>query len=140
MINRILFIASICLASSAALAQDAPADRAAAAERYLRAVPMSKILDDTAIELSKQFPPEQRPAFVQKMKAAVRPDVLEKIARTSMIDTFTADELNALADFYGSKHGNSAMQKFGRYMGQVMPAVQAELQRCFQQIVAEKKQ
>ena len=57
-----------------------------------------------------------------------------------MIDTFTADELNALADFYGSKHGNSAMQKFGRYMGQVVPAVQAELQRCFQQIVAEKKQ
>ena len=40
---------------------------------------------------------------------------------------FTTDELKALADFYGSPVGKSAMQKFGAYMADVMPAMQAEM-------------
>jgi hypothetical protein len=32
-----------------------------------------------------------------------------------------------LADFYGSPVGKSAMQKFGAYMADVMPAIQAEM-------------
>jgi hypothetical protein len=33
----------------------------------------------------------------------------------------------ALADFYGSPVGKSAMQKFGAYMADIMPVVQAEI-------------
>jgi hypothetical protein len=44
-----------------------------------------------------------------------------------MVKIFTAQELNALADFYGSPVGKSAMGKFGIYMAEVMPALQQEL-------------
>lgn len=138
-LRRAAFLAIMWLASSVALAQDSTADREAAADRYLRAVPMAKMLDDTFSELSKQLPPDQRAQFLQKIRVAVRADALEQIARTSMIKTFTAEELNALADFYGSKHGASAMQKFGIYMAQVMPAIQAEVQRGLQQVGMQPK-
>jgi len=111
-------------------AQDSAADRQAAAARYLNVVPMSKMLEDSFAELAKQLPPDNRAGFIARMNRSVRADTLERIALDAMVKTFTADELNALADFYGSKPGRSAMQKFGIYMGQVMPAIQAEIQRA----------
>jgi len=47
-----------------------------------------------------------------------------------MIKNFTADELKALADFYGSPVGKSAMAKFGNYMADVMPGMMAEVQKA----------
>ena len=120
------FAIVMCFAVTASLAQD-NASREAAADRYLKVVPMSKMLDDTFTEISKQVPEDQRVQFLAQMKAIVRVDVLERIARESMVKTFTTDELNALANFYGSQHGASAMEKFGVYMGQVMPAIQQEI-------------
>jgi len=124
----------LSLGSVFALAQDTTASREAAVDRYLRAVPMAKMLEDTFAEISKQLPIEQRAQFIRNMKKIVRADYLEQLSRQSMIKTFTTDELNALADFYGSKHGASAMVKFGAYMGQVMPAIQAEVQRGVQEL------
>ncbi len=119
--------------ASAVSAQDSSADRQAAAARYMSVVPMSKMLEDSFAELAKQLPEDKRAGFIAKMRQTVRADALERIALDSMVKTFTTDELNALADFYGSKPGRSAMQKFGIYMGQVMPAIQAEIQRAVQQ-------
>jgi hypothetical protein len=48
--------------------------------------------------------------------------------KAAMIKTFTADELKALADFYGSDVGKSAMAKMGTYMSEVMPATMNEVQ------------
>lgn len=128
-ISSLLFLASL-----SALAQDTFANREVAADRYLKVVPMAKMLDDTFAEMGKQLPPDQRALFIGEMKRLVRADVLERLCRQSMINTFTTDELNALADFYGSKHGVSAMLKFGAYTGQIMPAIQAEVQRVVQEL------
>jgi hypothetical protein len=51
---------------------------------------------------------------------------LRTIMHDGMAKHFTADELRALADFYGSPVGKSATQKFGTYMADVMPAIQTE--------------
>ena len=45
----------------------------------------------------------------------------------AMVKHFTTEELKALADFYGSPVGESAMQKFGAYMADLMPILQAEI-------------
>ena len=45
-----------------------------------------------------------------------------------MVKTFSADEFKALADFYGSDVGRSAMAKMGTYMSEVMPATMNEVQ------------
>jgi hypothetical protein len=52
---------------------------------------------------------------------------LTKAMMDAVVKNFTTDELKALADFYGSPVGKSAMQKFGTYMADIMPAIQAEI-------------
>jgi len=122
----------LSLAPLTGLAQDSLSAREAAADRYLRVTPMSRVLDDTFAEMSKQLPPDQRQEFLRRARSAVRPQALEQITRTALIRHFTADELNALADFYGSRNGASAMKKFPAYMADVGPAIQAEIQKAFQ--------
>jgi hypothetical protein len=48
----------------------------------------------------------------------------------AMVKHFTTEELKALADFYGSPVGKSAMQKFGAYMADLMPTMQAEIMKA----------
>jgi len=64
------------------------------------------------------------------MHTLIHIDALEKITKDAMVKTFTADELNALADFYSSAIGKSAMKKFGSYMSEIMPHIQQELMRA----------
>ena len=141
-IKRTVFFVSAAIAFAACpcavSAQDSSADRQAAAAKYMSVVPVSKMLEDSFTELAKQLPPDKRAGFITKMMQTVRADALERIMLESMIKTFTADELNALAAFYGSKPGMSAMQKFGTYTGQIMPAIQAEIQRAVQQQNSQK--
>ena len=108
-------------------ANDSKEARTQAAERYLAVVPISQLLDDTFRETSKSLPEAIREGFVAQMRIVVRADVLEAATRASLVRHFTVDELNAMAEFYSSPHGASAMRKFGAYMADVMPAVQEEM-------------
>ena len=108
-------------------AEDSKETRTQAAERYLAVVPISQLLDDTFREMSKSLPEAIREGFVAQMRIVVRADVLEAATRASLVRHFTVDELNAMAEFYSSPHGASAMRKFGAYMADVMPAVQEEM-------------
>jgi hypothetical protein len=117
-----------------ALASDTEQERVAAAKRYLEVAQMSKITDDAVTELAKTYPAEKRDKFLEFMREAVRPEVLEQAAMASMVKVFTAEELNALADFFGSPIGRSAMGKFGIYMADVMPVIQQEMFRALQSV------
>ena len=108
-------------------AQAKDPDKLAAVDRYLRAVPMSKMMEDMYAEMAKQLPPEKRQEFITGMRKAINIPRVEEIARDAMIKTFSAEELNALADFYSSKYGASAMAKFGTYMGEAMPRIMKEV-------------
>ena len=132
-LTRAWTLAACTLLAGTAFAQDDPA-RQAAADRYLQAVPVAKMLEDTYAEIAKQVPPEHRDRFLAQMRAAVRVDHLTRISRDAMVKTFGADELNALADFYTSRHGASAMKKFGVYMAAVMPPLMQEVDRAVRQV------
>ena len=108
-------------------ADDTKEARIQAAERYLAAVPISQLLEDTFREMSKSLPEAIREGFIAQMRIVVRADILEAATRASLIRHFTVDELNAMTEFYSSPHGASAMRKFGAYMADVMPAVQKEM-------------
>ena len=137
-INALLSLFSICCCAGVQ-AQDTTAARQDAVDRYLRAVPMEKMLEDTYAEMSKQLPQERRANFITSMRQKVRAETLEKMARAAMLKHFTADELNALADFYSSKHGASAMSKFGAYMADVMPPLMEEIRRAQQEPQSKAK-
>ena len=108
-------------------ADDTKEARIQAAERYLAAVPISQLLEDTFREMSKSLPEAIREGFIAQMRIFVRADILEAATRVSLVRHFTVDELNAMTEFYSSPHGASAMRKFGAYMADVMPAVQEEM-------------
>ena len=128
-----LLLASACIGIPAQ-AQDTMDTRQVAMQRYLRAVPMAKVMEDTYAEMAKQVPPEKRTEFIAAMRKVVRVDKIEEIAKRSMLNTFTTDELNALADFYSSKDGASAMKKLGVYMGDIMPPLMQEIERAVQEL------
>lgn len=53
---------------------------------------------------------------------------LEELMISSSSDTFSAEELQALIDFYSSEHGASVMTKMTPFMANVMGQLQPEMQ------------
>jgi hypothetical protein len=116
---------------------DSPMARAMQADRYLKAMPPKEMFEDLAKQMSQNMPPEQAKKFQDVMTKQLDLTALQKAMRDAMIKHFTADELRALADFYGSEVGKSAMTKFGPYMVEVMPAMQAEILKAQAKIAKE---
>ena len=106
---------------------DTPETRLREAQRYLEAVPPKTLFDDMADRMAANVAPEQRAQFKTMMTSQLDIPALTKAMTDAMVKHFTTDELKALADSYGSPVGKSAMQKFGAYMADVMPAIQAEI-------------
>jgi hypothetical protein len=88
------------------------------------------MFDDIADRMAANLPPAQRDQFKRMLTTDLDTAALTKAMTDSMVKHFTTEELKALADFYGSPVGKSAMQKFGAYMADVMPTLQAEVMKA----------
>ena len=111
-------------------APDTPETRRHEAERYLQATPPKALFEDMAEKMAANLPPDQREQFQKLMTSQLDIAALTKAMIDSMVKHFTTEELKALADFYGSPVGKSAMQKFGAYMADIMPAIEAEIMKA----------
>ncbi len=119
--------------------EDTQDNRIIAAERYLKTTSMSSLMNDAVEKIAYRLPAGKRQEFKLFMGKYVRIKVLEDAALNNMVKHFTVPELNALADFYGSPVGKSAMGKFGLYMADIMPVVTTELKRAASEFSASKK-
>ena len=117
----------LCMAVSAWALEDTPENRGKEADRYLQAAPLQETMADMAEKLALQIPEKQRPVFMEAMQKHVDYAKLKEASRQAMVKHFTADELKALADFYNSETGKSALKKMGNYTAEVMPVIQAEM-------------
>jgi len=111
-------------------AADTPETRRKEAERYLQVSPPKALFEDMADKMAANIPADQREQFKKIMTTDVDIAALSKAMTDAMVKNFTTEELKALADFYGSPVGKSAMQKFGAYMADIMPVVQAEIMKA----------
>jgi hypothetical protein len=123
----ILLITLLFAINRVAAIEDTPANRLREAQRYLESTPPKELFADIADQMAKNSPPQQRDLIRAMFTKYLDIDALTKAMMDSMVRHFTADELHALAEFYGSPVGKSAMKKFGIYMADVMPAIQAEM-------------
>jgi hypothetical protein len=137
----------ICLlaASSCFAMEDTPENRAKEAARYLEATPPEAMLADMTANVAKTIPEAQRPQFVKMMTEYFDIAAFKEATKKSAIKVFTADELKALADFYGSPEGQSSVKKMGLYMADMMPVVQAQIMNSMKkakeaQDASEKKE
>ena len=126
----ILLILTVCAWSPVFSAPDTPETRRKEAERYLPVSPPKALFEDMADKMAETLPPDQREQFKKLMTTQVDIAALSKAMTDAMVKNFTTEELKALADFYGSPVGKSAMQKFGAYMADIMPVVQAEIMKA----------
>lgn len=128
--KKIILVLSLLLLAAPLYAKDmkiadTAENRLTEAERYLSASPPKEMLTDMVEKMSAQFPTEKQKMFNDLMLKNMDLDKFTQIIQDSMIKHFTAEELNALANFYGSAVGKSAMTKFGAYMADAMPQIQA---------------
>jgi hypothetical protein len=129
----------LCLPAFAPAAeQDNPTTRRAAAERYLVVADLDKMMADMATATAQNLPPEQAAGVKDLLTKHVRMDALKEAMLIAMVKHFTTRELDAMATFYGSPEGKSALAKFGPYMGDIMPMIEAEMQHAVQSAEAER--
>ncbi len=126
----VLVVLTFCACSSVYCATDTPETRRREADRYLQAVPPKALFEDMADKMATNLPADQRQQFKQMMTKDLDIAALSKAMTDAMVKHFTSEELKALADFYGSPVGKSAMQKFGAYMADLMPIIQAEIMKA----------
>jgi hypothetical protein len=127
-----LLALAVLIGSTPGFAQDTIATRLTAAERYAAVADLEAMLRGAIPEVAASFPPDQRAAFIAFMTRSVDAARFRTLALNSMVQVFTTDELNALADFYGSPTGRAILKKFPQYMGVVMPLIRTELARAAQ--------
>ena len=126
----VLLVLTICAWSPVFSAPDTPETRRKEAERYLQVSPPKALFEDMADKMAANLPADQRDQFKKIMTTQVDIAALSKAMTDAMVKNFTTEELKALADFYGSPVGKSAMQKFGAYMADIMPVVQSEIMKA----------
>jgi hypothetical protein len=132
-ITRLLAVALVFWLSAGlpALAlDDTPANRAAQADYYLRIMSPRSLMNDLTEKLSATLPENRRADFKALLMKNLDMDAVANLMRAAIIKNFSADELKALADFYGSPVGKSAMAKMGTYMADAMPKMMAELTKA----------
>lgn len=130
--TRILFTIALSIAGSNCLlaGADTPETRRHEAERYLAATPPKAMFQDVADKMSANLPAANRERFKQMIMSQIDLTALTNAMTDSMVKHFTTEELKALADFYGSPVGKSAMSKFGAYMADLMPVMQSEMMKA----------
>ncbi len=135
---RLLFLALLLPFSIPAFAlDDTPQNREQQADRYLQAVPPQSMMNDMSAKMAETLPEERRDEFKALMTKHLDVGHVTAAIKAAMVKTFSADELQALADFYGSDVGRSAMAKMGTYMAEVMPATMNEVQAALGKAQAE---
>lgn len=116
---------------------DASSTKAQLIDEYFSYIPMKRMLDEMALELSKQLPPARRQVFVDTMANRVRVEVLEQAARESLARHLSVAELRLFVEFIKRPEARSAMDKMKYYMADLMPVVQQEMIRAMQATPAQ---
>ena len=106
---------------------DTVENRSEQAHRYLKLVSPKKMLEKMLEKMSLKLPPDQRGNFKNLMTKYFNSVALKKAMMAGLLKHFTAEELRTLADFHESPVGHSAMENFGDYTEDIMPAIRSEM-------------
>ena len=103
---------------------DTPQNRAQEAARYMEAVPPEGSATDMLQAIAQNLPEPQQKTFLAAMQKNIDMSGIKTASQAALVKVFTADELKALADFYGAPLAKSAMGKMGAYIAEVMPTIE----------------
>ena len=125
------------IASPVLALEDSQPNRDEQANNYLKVVSPQSMMEEMTGKLAQTLPVEQQDGFKTLMTKYLDMNHVTAAIHAGLVKTFTADELHALAEFYSSVPGKSAMKKMGEYMAEVMPATMKEVQLAYMRAQAE---
>jgi hypothetical protein len=131
-------VLSFVFCSSSFAIDDTVANRTAQADRYMEATPPKEMLIDIVEGSSAKMPATQKKAFQELMLKYFDIDDYSKDMKDALVKHFSADELSALADFYGSPTGKSIMKKMKVLTAEIMPKAQAQSMKAIQKMLSDK--
>jgi hypothetical protein len=114
--------------------------RFVAAEAAMQAFPAEKMVDQMLDKLAQNPQAHMSAADIADLKASIDIKALNKTMLTAMVKTFTAQELKAMGDFYGSATGQAILQKMPVYMSLVMPSVQQQVVQSVTMLMKKRRQ
>ncbi len=129
---RTLLIIALLLITSPVMAQDSadkkPADstlekRIELAKKMHEINPVRDQVDRALEQVAETRPPSERDEFVKKMVEALNYKAIEKASIDAMVETYTAEELQAMVNYYGSPEGQSIKKKYPDWAAKVMPEI-----------------
>ena len=118
---------------------DTPENRAKQADAYLQFVPAKELVDNMTEKLASTVPEAQRDMFKSMMTKHLDLSALVDAEKAALVKVFTAGEIEAMKNFYGSAEGKSVLKKMSTYMGEIMPAIQSQLIKAAQAAEQEAK-
>jgi hypothetical protein len=138
--TKLLLICYCCcaLALPAFGIDDTPENRAKEADRYLEAAAPKEMLDEMTTQIAVAVPDAEKARFKELLTKHFNYESFTKSMKDAMVRHFTATELAALADFYSSEVGKSAMKKMGAYTAEIMPLVQTEILKAQQKAMNDQ--
>ncbi len=125
-------------ALSAPAIEDTPENRAKEADRYFEAAAPKEMLDEMTTQMAVAVPDAEKAKFKELLTKHFNYEAFVKSMKDAMVRHFTATELSALADFYSSEVGKSAMKKMGGYTAEIMPVIQTEILKAQQKAMNEQ--
>jgi hypothetical protein len=132
--KSILILTLAFVTYSALALEDTIANRETQADRYLAAQPvkevLAKIIEPLMDNNSPPVPKDKRKEVRELLFKYCDWDAITSEMKNAMIKIYTADELKALADFYGSPAGQSAVAKSGAYFSEVAPDFKLEIAKA----------
>jgi hypothetical protein len=121
------FLATILTSLHAEGVADTPENRQQQAQRYLQATSPKGIPDDIVEQLAMNEAPADRGQFKAAVLAKFDKAAVTKIMMASLTERLSAEELKALADFYGSPIGKSALSKVNDCWADIFSSIQKEV-------------
>jgi len=111
---------------------DTPDTRRTAAARYLKSGTLQSEIDGMMNAMVRQFGvPADLHTMVQTLQKSLDMTQLENVMEDKLIEHFTTDELNAMANFYGSETGRAIDRKMPQFTAETLQAMLPILQEAF---------
>ncbi len=136
-VPALALLLAMCSAAAAADRPDAPEDRIAAAETYLRLVPVERMTDNVVRNLLLRIPEEKRGLFRQGIAEGLVRANFEDIMVKIVAKHFNAAEIDAMTAFYGSPEGRSIEKKLPGYMADISLHVIPIIQKSVSEVMAK---
>jgi rhodanese-related sulfurtransferase len=108
---------------------DSTAERIAEARKFLKTMDLRALADGMADSHVADWPSEKKESFRAFFQREIRWEIMEEMITAALTKNFTAAEIRNLAEFQNSDMGKSLLKKLPAYQDEVIPVLQAEINR-----------